>query len=217
MNLDIGDTRLIIEVCRARGISLQRVAYILATTWWETNKTMRPVIEAYWLSENWRKKNLRYYPYYGRGYVQLTWEENYIRAGKRLGHDFIKNPEKLLDPEIAARVLVIGMEEGWFTGKTIYQFIDDYDDEDIKEYNEYLKSRVVVNGTDKAAKIANLALEFEALLKADGYGKRVTKTNPNVVVKDEPKATESTPPDEGKSDAIWAILLRILLKLLGRF
>ena len=49
-------------------------AYGLATAWWETNKTMQPVREAYWLSEAWRKPNLRYYPHYGRGYVQLTWK-----------------------------------------------------------------------------------------------------------------------------------------------
>src|SRR4029079_15992876 len=57
------------------------LAYMLATAFQETNQTMQPVREAYWLSEEWRRRNLRYYPFYGWGYVQLTWEANYRRAG----------------------------------------------------------------------------------------------------------------------------------------
>lgn len=64
--------------CVAQGIGLKsQIAYVLATVEWETAKTFKPVREAFWLSEAWRKKNLRYYPFYGRGYVQLTWEKNY--------------------------------------------------------------------------------------------------------------------------------------------
>jgi hypothetical protein len=44
---------------------LNQVAYQLATVHWETNRTFEPVREAYWLSEEWRKRNLRYYPFYG--------------------------------------------------------------------------------------------------------------------------------------------------------
>jgi peptidoglycan hydrolase-like protein with peptidoglycan-binding domain len=63
--------------CRAQGIGLNtQTAYVLATTQWETNQTFKPVREAYWLSENWRKTHLRYHPFYGRGFVQLTWKNN---------------------------------------------------------------------------------------------------------------------------------------------
>ena len=41
------------------------VAYIMATVKHETNNTFEPVEEAYWLSESWRKANLRYYPWHG--------------------------------------------------------------------------------------------------------------------------------------------------------
>ena len=47
---------------------------VLATVEWETNKTFQPVREAYWLNEDWRRAHLKYYPYYGRGFVQLTWK-----------------------------------------------------------------------------------------------------------------------------------------------
>ena len=42
------------------------LAYMLATTFHETARTMLPVREAYWLSEDWRKQHLRYWPWYGR-------------------------------------------------------------------------------------------------------------------------------------------------------
>src|SRR5262245_11530979 len=60
-------------------------ADILGQSGHETNATMQPVVEAYWLSEEWRAENLDYYPWYGRGFVQLTWEENYQRADDELG------------------------------------------------------------------------------------------------------------------------------------
>ena len=52
-------------------------ANALATAWLETNQTMQPVAEAYYLKgkvkdlDAWRKRKLRHYPHYGRGYVQL--------------------------------------------------------------------------------------------------------------------------------------------------
>src|SRR5690242_12617458 len=64
-------------MCRAMGIGLPtQIAYVLATTQWETAQTFQPVKEADWDGVAWRQSNLTYYPYYGRGYVQLTWERN---------------------------------------------------------------------------------------------------------------------------------------------
>ena len=92
------------------------LAYMLATTFHETAATMEPVREAFWLSENWRKTHLSYYPYYGRGYVQLTHKENYKRAGDDIGVDLVKSPDLAMNPAHAARVMFIGMTEGWFRG-----------------------------------------------------------------------------------------------------
>ena len=79
----------IAALCRAMGLSLKpQVAYVLATTEWETAHTFKPVKEAFWLSESWRKNHLHYYPYYGRGFVQLTWKNNYeqVLQHPRPGH-----------------------------------------------------------------------------------------------------------------------------------
>jgi hypothetical protein len=75
-------------------------------------RRMQPVREAFWLTENWRKTNLRYYPWYGRGFVQLTWEANYKRADEALGLNgaLIANPDMALKPDIAAKSSSRGME-----------------------------------------------------------------------------------------------------------
>ena len=74
MDLKLGDTQLLIAESKARGLLRNQLTYLLATAFWQTARTMQPVDEAFWLSEAWRKKNLRYWPWYGRGHCQLTWE-----------------------------------------------------------------------------------------------------------------------------------------------
>lgn len=147
--------------------SLKFLAYCLATAYHETNHTMKPVVEAYWLSEEWRKKNLRYYPFHGRGYVQLTWEANYKKASERLKElfgidvDFVKSPEKLLDPYLSALILYVGSIEGWFTGKKLSQYFSD-------GVSNPTEARRIINGTDKAAQIATYYHRFvRALLDSE--------------------------------------------------
>lgn len=92
------------------------LAYMLATAFHETARTMQPVREAFWLSEEWRRRNLRYYPYYGRGYVQLTWKYNYEKAGAAVGANLVADPDQAMRADISAAVMLIGMTKGWFRG-----------------------------------------------------------------------------------------------------
>lgn len=159
MNLDLGHTRLILTTARAAGLTDAQIAYVLATAYWETARTMQPVEEAYWLSDAWRQKNLRYYPWHGRGFVQLTWQANYEKAGKALGIDLTTDPSKAMEPQISARILVEGMKGGWFTGKKLADYIN-------AERTDFVGARRIVNGTDKAAEIAAIAkIYLEALAK----------------------------------------------------
>lgn len=210
MNLDLGLTRKIIEVCRLRSINLQRAAYILATAYWETAKTMEPVREGFYLGSKavaFRKK-LRYSPWYGRGLVQLTWKENYAKASKRLGVDFLEDPDLVMKPDYSVRILVIGMEEGWFTGKSLADKIDDLDESDEEDKKEYVAARTIVNGKDRASEIAMFALQYEEDLRRDGYLER-----PDPDVKIETPKEETTP--ETKKPW-WMTLISILLKLVMR-
>lgn len=162
-DLHLGDTQLIVEACQSHGLLRNQTAYVLATAYWETAHTVEPVREAFWLSESWRQRNLRYYPWYGRGYVQITWQANYERLGQRLGLDLTSDPDVVMRPDIAVQILVVGMKEGLFTGKKLSDYIT------LKASN-YRGARRIVNGTDKANAIAELARDYERLLLAAGYG-----------------------------------------------
>lgn len=147
-----------------RGLPVEFVAYVLATTAWETNWTMQPVAEAYWIenAEEWRRKNLRYYPFYGRGDVQLTWKRNYKRMGKHINVPLVKDPDLAMEQKIAAEVIYEGMTKGMFTGKRLANYLSK-----DGRFNAR-KARRIVNGMDKAGKIANIHAEFmNALLQAE--------------------------------------------------
>lgn len=102
------------------GQDLRWLAYPLATTQWETSSTMQPI-------EEYGKGSGQPYgkpdpktgqTYYGRGFVQLTWRDNYARADKEL--DFVDeescewHANNALDPDKAAAIMFVGMTEGWF-------------------------------------------------------------------------------------------------------
>ena len=138
--------------CEAQGVvNTNQIKYIIATAEWETNHTCKPVKEAYWLSEEWRKKHLRYYPYYGRGYVQITWKANYKKFGKLLQINLVEEPDMALIPEYAIKILVIGMRDGLFTGLSLDHCTDS------KGTVDYIKARRIINGTDKNDVIASMA------------------------------------------------------------
>lgn len=185
MNMTLGDTQYIIDEARNRGVLRNQLAYILATAYHETAHTMKPVRE-YGGEKYLRSK--KYYPYVGMGYVQLTWDYNYKKAGDKLGADFIKNPKLLLEPKYASPILIIGMIEGWFTGKKLSDYI-------TLNKSDFKGARRIVNGTDKADLIAGYAREYDAALKVMGYGETVSE----VVVAD-PGELETHP---AKSKTVW--------------
>lgn len=136
-------------------------AYILSTAYHETAHTMQPIREIG------RGKGKRYGVVdqtgkapYGRGYVQLTWRENYQRADRELGLGgrLAADYDLALDPEISAQILVEGMLDGWFTGKALRDYLP----------GDYVGARRIVNGTDRAQQIAGYAKGFEAALVAGG-------------------------------------------------
>jgi hypothetical protein len=100
---------------------IRDLAYVLATIRWETGQTFQPVKEKraspgknprLWEIQNhyWSSG------FFGRGYVQITRENNYQKAGERLAgtaftlasgkltlqpDTLVKQPELLLEPSIA--------------------------------------------------------------------------------------------------------------------
>lgn len=156
------------------GAPLSHQAYMLATAWHETGGTMQPVREAHWLSEAWRKKNLRYWPYYGRGYVQITWLKNYqwldaacAKAGMTKAGDILANLDLAMRPDIAAFALRKGMEEGRYDahGK---RMADRLPVKGTATREQYINARYLVNIQDKADLIEDYAQAFERALRDGG-------------------------------------------------
>ena len=147
--------RIVKTECSIQGVTQsEQIDYILATAMWETNHTCRPVREAYWLSESWREHHLKYYPYYGRGFVQLTWEANYRKFGKLLGINLVEQPGLALLPQYAIKILVIGMRDGLFTGHSLSTYFNEYG-------NDFVNARRIINGKDKADIIASMAMKID--------------------------------------------------------
>lgn len=157
----------------AEGAPLSHAAYMLSTAWHETNRTMEPVREAYWLSEQWRRKNLRYWPWYGRGYVQLTWEANYrvadaecARIGLIEAGEMIANPEVAMRLDVAAHIMRAGMDAGWFTGVSLGKVLPS---KGVATRQQYMDARTIINGRDKADLIEDYAQAFERALRDGGW------------------------------------------------
>jgi hypothetical protein len=114
---------------------LRHLAYPLATTYHETAQTMQPI------SEYGQGAGHEYgevdpetgQTYYGRGFVQLTWRDNYRKADQELGLAQTISLEWQADnallPSIAAAVMFRGMFEGWFRGSGLWDYFNDTDDD----------------------------------------------------------------------------------------
>jgi putative chitinase len=95
--------------------------------------------------------------YHGRGFVQCTWHVNYNRATKELGVDFLDHPDLAKEPQHAADIMILGMTEGWFTGRKL----GDYFSATVERPGP---ARAIINGRDKAATIAGYYKVFRNAL-----------------------------------------------------
>lgn len=141
--------KAIVAECKRQGLTKNQCAYVLATADHESG--FQPVVEAHWMSEDWRRRNLRYWPWHGRGYVQLTWKANYLKYERITGVPLTQDPSLALRPDIALFVLVHGMKTGAFTGV-------DLDDCISGNKCDFVGARRIINGLDRAGLIASKAL-----------------------------------------------------------
>lgn len=151
------------------------LAYSFGTTFLETDKTMQPISEygsnSYFTNQydirGGRPEVAKRYEntspgdgikYRGRGYVQLTWKRNYRVMSEILGIDLVNYPDLAMRPDIAARIMFIGMERGIFTGKA-------YKDYFTNTKSDWVNARRIINGTDRAQTIANHSIHFYNALR----------------------------------------------------
>lgn len=159
----------------AQGLTDNRwLAYMLATDFHETARTMQPVRETLAstddkaiaiLERSWAKGSMPWVksPYWrkdasgrswlGRGLVQLTHERNY----KMFGLD--KNPDKAMEMETAVKIMFEGMKNGVFTGKKLSDYFSG-------PKADWIGARRIINGQDRASDIAGIAKKFLAAIEA---------------------------------------------------
>lgn len=137
-------------------LDLSHQAYVLATAWHESAEFARLKERggaAYFTARYEFRRSLGNTKlgdgarYAGRGLVQITGRRNYTLFAERLGVDLVGSPDLACDPEIAAKILVLGMADGLFTGCRL----DDYGH---GPRFDAVGARRIVNGTDKAVEIA---------------------------------------------------------------
>lgn len=146
--LDYGD---------AAGWDDRWLAYVLATAYHETARTMQPIAEyghgqghSYGVADPETGQ-----AYYGRGFVQLTWRENYQTMQDTLAGApaLVANADLALESGIATQVIFRGMEGGLFTGKQLSDWL-------TADATNFYDARTIVNGHDCAGDIATYATKF---------------------------------------------------------
>jgi putative chitinase len=141
------------------------LSYCMATVFHETAQKMQP-IEEYGKGEGYaygQPCGPYNQVYYGRGHVQLTWEDNYKKGQDQLKKNYgldvqiWPKPELMLDDRPSALVLYDGMTIGWFTGVGLPKYFN-------ATVEDPVNARRVVNGTDQASKIAGYYQKFKAAI-----------------------------------------------------
>jgi putative chitinase len=189
--MEVQGCEAILAACGEAGWPIADTAYALATAWWETAHTMQPVKElggpTYYRRmydiEGARPAKARELGnltpgdgvnYCGRGYPQLTGLKNYQKADTKLralgilkpGESLVDNPDLAMRPDIAAAIMIYGMREGWFTARDLD---DDLPRQGEASLQQFIASRDIINGTDKAAPIAEAAIHFQGGLRAGAW------------------------------------------------
>ena len=154
------------------------LAYMLATAYHETGRTMQPVRETFANSYEqavarlqkaydagklpWVKK-----PYwvavgngpswFGRGLVQLTHQYNYQAMTNALNINLVGNPDLALTMDVAVKVMFEGMIHGTFTKHKLGDYFNG-------PTADWFHARQIINGLDRAKDVAGYGKQFYAAI-----------------------------------------------------
>lgn len=176
------------------------LANILAQIFHETGGKMQPIreanassdaqaksrLEAAWKSGKLGSVKTPYWRdgWFGRGFIQLTHKVNYEKLGDELDVDLVSNPALAMDPAISARIAIVGMTRGLFTGKKL----TDYFNETVDDAEG---ARRIVNGTDKAKLIAGYHKNFLDAIEAASIPLQEQDANHALATADDVKPSAS--------------------------
>lgn len=144
----------------------RKFLYLLCLSWHECRLRSIPEKRSAPGTTIWDEYQVNYWSsgYYGRGYPQLTWKDNYRKMGEIIGVDLVGNPDLALVPKYSAQIMVIGMTRGSFTGKRLSDYIN------AKGADYYNARRTIgaiwVADVDTAALIVSYLGRITAAMKA---------------------------------------------------
>lgn len=150
------------------------LAYMLATVHHETDRAFRPIKEyggnSYFtrmyditgdrpaLAQKMGNAAPGDGPRYcGRGFVQLTWKNNYRAMSAVCGVDLVAAPDRALELPIATKILFAGMMKGTFTSRKLGDYF-------APGVEDWVNARRIINGLDKANAIADYGRRFYAAI-----------------------------------------------------
>lgn len=230
-------TEAILDACLRHGVTdPHHVANVLAQVYHETGGHMLGIKETVYASHKdknpsdaavikrldaaWAKGQLGSVrtPYwrdgwFGRGPIQITHRDNYVKFERILGVPLTKNPALALDPKIGADIAVIGMRDGVFRNLRLSQYTFPRDLANPQGTNP----RRIVNGNDGTdAKVAGYHRAFLKALSDAGYSGKSASPAPIEPSPDPtPSPKPSTPPAPKQGD-FWSWLKSILNRMIGR-
>lgn len=194
-----------------RGLrDLRWLAYMLGTAFWETARTMQPITEyggrSYFDKYETGTRLGKVlgnvepsdgYRYRGRGFVQITGRSNFSKMQLITGAPLVADPDKALDPAIAAAIMFEGMQRGTFTSKKLADYFND-------RLTDWVNARRIINGTDKAETIASMARQF--------HGALIAASDTNSRVPPPPDIPKPKPPTSAKGVGWFAAILNLFFK-----
>ncbi|EJZ20713.1 hypothetical protein RCCGEPOP_13727 [Rhizobium sp. Pop5] len=157
------------------------LAYIFATAYHETAYTMQPVRETLaesdvraveileaafaagrlsWVRTPYWRPDEDGRSWLGRGLVQLTHKRNYEAMSALTGIDLVAGPDRAMEMDVAVTILIEGMLQGSFTGHKLQDHLN-------ATTEDWVNARRIVNGTDRAEKLANYAKIFHAAIRPE--------------------------------------------------
>lgn len=153
---------LLLNECKEQGVTdLRQVAYVLGTVYHECGFRSIKERRAKEGTEVWKMQEKYWHTgFYGRGFSQLTWRYNYKKFSPIVGFDLVKNPDKVLEPAIGAKIIVHGMRIGLFTNKSLDNYFN-------PTTTNWIDARRIVNGTFMADKVAAAAQKIFPILSAN--------------------------------------------------
>ncbi|MDM9627074.1 hypothetical protein QTL95_14295 [Rhizobium sp. S152] len=155
------------------------LAYILATAFHETAYTMQPVRETLattdaraveilenafasgklsWVKTPYWRPDEDGKSWLGRGLVQLTHKRNYEAMSSLTGIDLVADPDRAMEMGPAVSILVEGMVMGSFSNHKLADHLNETSD-------DWVNARRIVNGTDRAEKLAGYGKSFLAAIR----------------------------------------------------